>query len=277
MNTDLSRFQTKEELFKFLRENKQALISEKKFDLKRADSVSSVLGTYGRKKDGTELKSVAEIDMPELDSLKVMVVINTTNILDSHGDVHIPGLWKKSLQETKLIYHLQEHEMKFDKIISDEVKAYTKSMTWADLGESFLGNTEALIFETVVKEERNEFMFAQYLKGYVKNHSVGMRYVKIELAINSESKWDAEEKAVWDKYIDQIVNKEDAMNQGYFWAVTEAKVIEGSAVVRGSNYVTPTISVSQVEPSEDTQSKIEPPKALETKTVDELLTNIKFF
>jgi hypothetical protein len=39
-------------------------------------------------------------------------------------------------------------------------------------------------------------MFNQYAKGYVKEHSVGMRYVKLELAVNSDSKYDAEEKAI---------------------------------------------------------------------------------
>ena len=43
-------------------------------------------------------------------------------------------------------------------------------------------------------------MYNQYLNGWVKNHSVGMRYVKMELAINSEAEYDADEKAIWDKY-----------------------------------------------------------------------------
>ena len=34
-----------------------------------------------------------------------------------------------------------------------------------------------------------------------------------------------------------------ADNYGYFWAVTEAKVVEGSAVVKGSNAITPVISI----------------------------------
>jgi hypothetical protein len=74
-------------------------------------------------------------------------------------------------------------------------------------------------------------MFNQYAKGYVKEHSVGMRYVKLELAVNSDSKYEQEEKAIWDKYIDEIVNKVQIEEQSY-WAVSEAKAIEGSAVVR---------------------------------------------
>ena len=85
-----------------------------------------------------------------------------------------------------------------------------------------------------------------------------MRYVKIDLAMNSESPADAKEKAAWDKYINKIVNKEKAIEQGYFWAVTEAKVIEGSAVPLGSNFATPTISVGEpvkatpIEPEQST-------------------------
>jgi hypothetical protein len=39
-----------------------------------------------------------------------------------------------------------------------------------------------------------------------------------------------------------IVNPEKADNRGYFWAVTKATPVEGSAVTRGSNSITPTIS-----------------------------------
>jgi hypothetical protein len=50
-----------------------------------------------------------------------------------------------------------------------------------------------------------------------------------------------EEKAVWDKYIDEIVNKVQIEEQSY-WAVSEAKAIEGSAVVKGSNFATYNIN-----------------------------------
>lgn len=50
-----------------------------------------------------------------------------------------------------------------------------------------------------------------------------MRYTKLELAINSENKYDKEEKEVWDKYFDQIVNKEQAEEQGYFLGGSRSK------------------------------------------------------
>jgi hypothetical protein len=151
--------------------------------------------------------------------------------------------------------------MKFDKVISRQVNATAKTMTWKSLGFDFEGSTQALVFESTVSKDDNSFMFDQYAKGNVDNHSVGMRYVKMELAVNSGDKYFSEEKATWDKYIDEIANKHEAEAQGYFWAVTEAKVIEGSAVLRGSNQATPTISITGadkvtpeiIEPSHDTQ------------------------
>lgn len=259
-------FETKEELFKALRENKSTLIAQKKMITKEADSTIFY----------TEVKTKSEVNKEESTTgsplkLNAKLAINTTNLIDSHSDVHLKGIWNKSVKEQKNILLLQEHQMKFSSIIADNVQASVKKMAWKKLGFDFEGDTEVLIFDAEIDKERNEFMFKQYQKGYVKEHSVGMRYVKLELAINSESKWDEEEKAVWDKYINEIVNKDVAENQGYFWAVTEAKVVEGSAVVKGSNFATPTISIEAVK--DNTSNEDEAAKALQNeKLLKQLLS-----
>jgi hypothetical protein len=265
-------FATKEELFKALRENKNTLIAQKKMTLKESDSIVYYIEVEDNK--GAAKKADSNNYNEDINKLKAKLVINTTNLLDSHGDVHLKGIWNKSVKEQKNILLLQEHRMTFDHIISDDVTASVKSMTWKSLGYDFDGSTEALVFETNIDKSRNEFMFTQYAKGYVREHSVGMRYVKIDLAINSESKWDAEYKEIWDKYYPEISNKELADERGYFWAVTEAKAVEGSAVVKGSNFATPTISIEAVEdtsnkndePSQDTQLK---------ENLEKLLTKFK--
>ena len=250
------KFETKEELFTALRENKADLIATKKMQLKQTDSVFQVMPEVIK----TDSTKAEEQTQENVNCLKAELVINTTNIMDSHSDVHLKGIWNKTVKEQKNLYLLQEHKMTFDHIISDNVNAKVVDMKWSDLGFNYKGTTEALIFGATIDKGRNPFMFEQYSKGYVKEHSVGMRYTKLELAINSENKYDKEEKEVWDKYFDQIVNKEQAEEQGYFWAVQEAKVIEGSAVVKGSNHATPTISVEAVkdtpttEPTEVTQT-----------------------
>lgn len=258
-------FTDKEELFKELKENKASLISLKKAENKKADAYSFV-GVAGNEK---EFSNKAEYDetKPNADLL-VKVIINTTNLMDSHCDVHIPGIWKKSLNDNKFFLHLQEHEREFDKVITDTAKGYTQSLSWEKLGYPFEGKTEALTFESIIEKKRNPFMYDQYMNGWVKNHSVGMRYIQMYLCINSEAEWNAEEKENWDKYYPMIANKEMADEKGYFWAVTEAKIIEGSAVVVGSNYATPTMSMQEVEEPDDesTPYKQEPSNDTQTET-----------
>ena len=177
---ELPNFETKEDLFDHLIENKTFLINQKKSEYKKADAISCII-------EGDTNKAAATIPA-DTNKIQVRSIINTTKLMDSHSDVHIDGLWKKSLRETKDLMLLQEHKMLFDHVISDQVKASTETLSWKSLGFGRLkGDTQALIFDSLVEKSRNEFMFNQYLKGFVKNHSVGMRYVKIFLAINESS------------------------------------------------------------------------------------------
>jgi hypothetical protein len=260
-------FATKDELFKALKENKSTLIAQKKMITKEADAMLHYVSVDNDKGEAVKAES---INLSDVNKINAKLVINTTGILDSHGDVHIKGIWNKSAKEQKNILLLQEHKMTFDHIITDNVNVSVNTMKWSDLGYNYKGDTDALTFNAEISKGRNPFMFEQYSKGYVKEHSVGMRYVKLELAINSDSKYDEEEKAVWDKYYSEIVNKEVADEQGYFWVVTEAKIIEGSAVVKGSNFATPTISVEAVK---DTPTDKEEPliNTLNIEQVKELL------
>ena len=264
-------FANKADLFKWLGENKALLMEQKKATLKEADTIPYLAAPKQLAKAdatkaaiGTTTLDAGGEDEPmdeEEPLIKASLVINTTNVIDSHLDVHIKGIWKKCLNEKKNFYLLQEHSMTFDHVITDAVTAYTKSIAWSKLGAPYEGSTEALMFDVEIDEDRNEYMYEQYQKGFVKQHSVGMRYVKIFMCVNSSDKYWAEEKANWDKYYSEVVNKEIADEYGYFWAVTEAKIIEGSAVVMGSNPWTPTITIKNTnEPSDDDQDtqKTEP-------------------
>jgi len=251
---DKSKFGSNKEMIDFLVKNKGSLIAQKKATMKRADGI--IIDTFPEIKiKAFEGKSDTE------DTIYRRAVINTTKVLDSHDDVHFDGLWNKSLRENKNIMHIQEHDLRFDKIIADgdQLKAYVMDITFKDLGFKFEGSTQALVFDSEIQSDRNEFMFKQYSKNRVKNHSVGMIYTKVALAVNDDDYPD--EKAVWDKYFNQIlVGKKRAEEQKYFWAVIEAKVIEGSAVPIGSNTLTPTLK-PKAEPPQGTQYEdTEPPQ-----------------
>lgn len=254
-------FDSKEAMFKAICENKESLKSLKKSAVKFSEGFECVLsdnnvqnGVITKAEDGSEAEPP--------DELKVRVVINTTNILDSHGDVHIDGLWKRSLSHSSKKLHLQEHKRDFDKVISSDAKAYTKNVTFKELGVDLPGSTQALIFDSTIKASRNPLMYEQYKNGWVNNHSVGMQYVDFVVCIKSDEKWAKEEKENWDKYYPLVSNKEDADNEGYFWAILEAKILEGSAVLFGSNWATPTIENNMK--SEQSPSQSEPPQGTQT-------------
>ena len=258
MKLDIPEFKTQKELFDFLVENKSVLLAQKKAALKHADAISFLSPVIDK---GEGANKANEPFTPEGNEFKVKVIINTTNLMDSHLDVHIPGLWGKSLKENKDIMHLQEHAMKFANIISSgaDLKTFTKTFSFSELGFDFEGDTEALVFESNIRKDRNEFMFDQYSKGYVKQHSVGMRYVKIVMCINNES-YGAEFEA-WEKYFPMVANKEMAEDKGFFWAVKEAKVVEGSAVPLGSNFVTPTLENNAKSQPDKSTGEEEPDKS----------------
>jgi len=104
---------------------------------------------------------------------------------------------------------------------------------------------EVLVYEAVIKKDRNEFMFNQYKSGYVLNHSVGMRYVKLLWCYDNSDSDYTQNKENYDKYSKEILNQNDLGK--YFWAVLEAKNIEGSAVVKGSNFLTPVLSIEEID------------------------------
>lgn len=258
-------FASKSELFDYLRKNKELLKIEKKATFKEADGIGCFFVVKSETKTDI-VKDISEaVEKIETGKLKVSIVINATNIVDSHLDLHLPNMWNKSVKENTMIYFLQEHKREFTKIISypEDVKAYLVNTTFNAIGYNLDATTQLLVFDATIDGEDNDYMLGRYKRNKVKNHSVGMMYVKIEFCMNSDSKWDVEEKENWDKYYPLVANKDYVDQYGYFWAVTEAKVIEGSAVPLGSNPATPTLNISeakstQEEPAEQSQVKNEP-------------------
>lgn len=257
---------TGKSLYDYLVKNEGLIFHTKKSTTKRSDEV------YAQPlyiDDKGNLVTKAEVDQAQIDpnKLKVVAVINTTNWLDSHGDVHIPGIWKKSLSDNKRagFYLLKSHGREFEDVIGDGLKGLTKKLSWSELGVDIAGITEALIFDGIIEKERNEYMFEQYSKKRVKKHSVGMRYIKMVTCINDDDY--PVQKENWDKYIQVVANRDEAEADGYFWAILEAQIIEGSAVLFGSNPITPTIEASLIQGKTDSEvdTKDQPPTGTENE------------
>lgn len=278
-------FKSKDEMFIALKDNLTDIISAKKAIIKHSDSYNIVSKTDVNENTLSILKNITQkslnsfnksIDFTKeatLPNLIVTSIANTTNWFDSHRDVHIDGIWNKTLADNsgKGFYHLQEHENEFAKIISSNAKVVLVNTTFKALGFNFEGTTQALVGESNIDPNRNIFMYNQYANGWVDNHSVGMRYVKLLYCADTNVDDMKEYKDNYDKYYSLIANKADVDNYGYFYAVLEAKLCEYSAVPKGSNEVTPTISVvadksQNSNPADKSHSQAEEPPVDGTQT-----------
>lgn len=252
-------FESKNAMFKALKSSSNEIIA-----LKKAAINNSVLKGQLSGGVSTSIKSGLESKSLQLKEGYIYPVINTTRYIDSHNDVHIDGLWNKSAKEQNgRVFYVTDHNLSVNSVIAwkDDVNILVQDIPWSAVGKSYEGTTEALIFEIKKDSIRNEqAKFIIESKKDVEN-SVRMQYVSIRLAIDSNDDELAENKAIFDKYIDSIANKDVALELGYFWAVTEAKIVmEGSMVLAGSNDAT-----SIIQPEKSTDINTEPEKSTQAR------------
>ncbi len=229
------------------------------------------------KREGASKGRYLYEDDEEKGVLKRTIVLNTYNWLDSHGDVHLTGTFGKSINERgNKIPHLHDHVFQLDARVGKPISFSEKEISWRELGASKTGMTTALFMESEIRKSFNEKVYNDYLKNEIDQHSVAMRYVKVELAINDADEYP-KEKAVWDKVIGLLGNRKQAEEQGFFWAVSEAALIEGSAVLLGSNELTPTLG-GKTQPFKSTEVEPEP-STVDTqslvKAINKLSTTLK--
>jgi hypothetical protein len=265
------------ELFKFLIDNKKSLIAEKKSEVKRCDPVSGLPSYYRTKGEKAEKTVIG--DIPEdASSIFVKVVGNSAWWCDTQKDVLIPDCWKKSIDESQgKMPHLHDHIFEIEAEVGDVRRVYSQEVSLADLGYNKAGTTQVIIWETDIIKEYNPKIFKRYKEGKINQHSISLRYVRIELAINDEEY--EKEMDFWNKYAPYVINQ-DAIEDGYFWVVQEIKVIENSAVLRGANELTPTLSVSAkfdtgLAPSDDT--RVQPPITHSAFDLSKAIKETKFF
>jgi hypothetical protein len=246
-------------MFRAMKANMSKMMAAKKATIKISDGwESGTIKTESEKAAG----GPKELEFGD----KIYPVINTTLYMDSHDDVHLNGIWNKTIGEQKgKVALILNHDYKIGQVISypEDVVPMVKIIPWKDLGRKYEGDTEALIFESTLSDDSNEIGFKAYKNGRKVQHSVRMMYEKISLAINSDSEDWKEERKTWEKYLNSIANKERAIELGYFWAVKEARIYkEGSMVLEGSNDVTPTLyeagsySTSTSESEKSTQKRL---------------------
>lgn len=247
------------ELFRFLVANKQQLIAQKKAFIKRCDPVASISGYYVTRDGILKSATVAEIP-PDATSVNVKVVANTSLWCDSQMDVLLRDSAAKSIKQRKgMIPHLHDHIHEIDAQVGDVLDIYYQDLPLIELGYQQSGTAQALIFNTDIRKSYNESIFNKYKAGKINQHSIGLQYTQLELAINDEE--SIKEMEFWNKYAPMVINQDAIQEKGYFWVVPEYKLLENSCVLFGANELTPTISVNEsksgifAEPAQTTQQE----------------------
>jgi hypothetical protein len=215
-----------------VRRDKADLIALKKGAVKECDPIDMVTKEF--KPTNEANKGILPHD--ENAVIYRTLIANTYNFMDSHDDVHLNGIFSKSIAETKKIFLLHDHEFKTTSQIGSIISAYEQSGRFSDFGLNVPMDTQALLLDVAIEMVKNPTLFDAYKRGEITQHSVGMVYVKIDLAIDDSQ--DKEGYALYHKLMPIIGNSEDVEKQGYFFAVSEAKLRETSAVLAGSNPLT---------------------------------------
>lgn len=263
------------ELTTFLMENKAALVQQKKsLPIKHSEPISC--NSFVISAPDTVVKAAGEAaPQDNKKRCRVKVVCNTAYWVDSQLDVAIPGCYDKTIRERgHMIVHLHDHIHTLEAKIGDVTSVYTQNIALTELGINKAGSVQCMVMESDVRHDYNEKIYNMYANGGVSQHSIGLQYVRLSLAINDP---DAkEEYAVWEKYIDKIINNEVAKQYGFFWAMEEIKVLENSAVLFGSNELTPTLGAStKTEPSDDTPPAPQVEQQTEKFDISNAIKNFK--
>ena len=274
-------FESKAEMFKALRNSHKDIIADKTAKIYNSDcnNEKNTIKAFPLNASKIDSETIKELD---LDSDYYYIAVNTTGILDNHGDLHLAGIWNKTKKEQQgKVYLVWDHELKGGSTIvrKEHIEMLIKEMPFSVLGMPYEGNCEALIYkfhkDKVIDEKAEEWLES----GDEIQASVRMQYIKMLFALNSEAKEDVEYKKNYDKYYPQISNKDDFENDiDYFWPVLEAKnKLESSLVLFGSNHVTGMIEEEKInQPSNDTDKNIEPSNDTQKENIFEyLIKNLK--
>jgi hypothetical protein len=264
-------FNSRADLFKYLVEEKEEILSQKKSITKRAEGGLSATFhvEHSRETFANKAQKPLYENNKEAGILKRTILANTYWWMDSHSDVHLGrgeesenAIFSESIKgRAAKVFPIDQHNWSLDGKMGKTLNLYEAPISWRALGVGKTGMTEGLFADAEIHKDKNERRYKDYLNDEVDQHSVGMRYQDLQLAVNDEDEYP-KEFAVYQKFINKIGNRQAVEKQGYFFAVGKAHLGEYSAVIAGSNELTPTMGKGQgsgdtdkVEGSGDTRNK----------------------
>lgn len=259
MRVELPEFKSKSELHAYVRTNVDKLIKQKKSLPVKSDIMEwgclPVNKAQQIKEDGTQLSA---------DEIEVNNIANLSGWCDSYIDVCIKNCWQKGITDKSIVYHLKNHDYSTDDIVGKDAELYTKMFDLSYFGiQSDVQKAQALMMRSIVPKKYDPKTYYLYQDNQIKQHSIGYWIIQMKLCLDSELEEDEQYKKNWDKYYPEVINKDKVDKYGFFWALTEIRILENSCVLFGANEHTGNYSSS-----EDTKAVVETPKKAEPSAKD---------
>lgn len=103
------------------------------------------------------------------------------------------------------------------------------------------GEVSGIYFETQMdKSTEGTDTLIKYQEEVYDNHSIGYSEIKSSIVERDGQHGNSQQ---WQRYMEMMINPEKAEERGYFYAVKEIKLYEGSTVGFGMNELTPYLGV----------------------------------
>lgn len=251
-------FPTQKALFDFLVGEKQTILAQKKAMIKRADACIFPVTRTEQIALAEKALKVTYSNDKEAGLLQRTILTNTYWWMDTLSDVHIgrteehdKAVFTESIKNrAHKVFPIDQHNWNLDGKIGRTIELYEAPVSWRALGVGKTGMTEGLFAVAEISKKKNERRYEEYLADEIDQHSVGMRYLDIELAVNDQDNYPKEFK-VFQKYIGKIGNRSLVEGQGYFFAINEAALFEYSCVIAGANELTPVMGSGSSEKSDE--------------------------
>jgi hypothetical protein len=172
----------------------------------------------------TNLSTYKEIDE---ERRIIKAVANTYNYYDHDYDALRMGCSKKSIDDRGAQSNAPDKIL--HALFHDLTRLPGKSILEAE--RTINGNQVLYTESKLTDTSEGEDTLVKYVDGIYNQHSIGFRYVQLEYV---EREGDG-----WDKFINTLINPEDAEKVGFGYDVTEINLHEWSTVAFGANKLTP--------------------------------------
>lgn len=203
--------------------------------MKKQPSTHAELELLKQKKlnDFYKVKDNPNTITKDVDTTKRVVtgVANTFYFYDSDGDILISGCADKTMAERgpdsngpAKIKNVKDH------VITNRIGVPQV------LREDTVGGNKVQYFESkMYNNTMGNDMLVEYQEGGIDQHSIGFRYVDLDLVTADDEEWS--------KWMAMIINPDDAEEHGYAFIVKEIAQFEWSPVSFGANELTPYLGV----------------------------------